>query len=161
MLIGIGPEEVQRTLDESVITSEGSESSLPCNRGSFPSPSMPLAAVNSVEKVSKVSKQIGPKSLGVGIRSNPKAVEHEQGSSDGDLLLQSEGSEAIPRSRDMLSSMPHKGESPESVNDSGLKVDLTYTQRSRLAHTSEGVREASDGLTAIPCDRTDTGALSV
>ena len=122
---------------------------------------MPLAAVNSVEKVSKVSKQIGTKSLGVGIRSNPKAVEHEQGSSDGDLLLQSEGSEAISRSSDMLFSMSHKGERPESVNDSGLKVDLTYTQRSRLAHTSEGVREASDGLTAIPFDRTDTGALSV
>ena len=54
-----------------------------------------------------------------------------------------------------------KGESPESVNDFDLEVDLTYTRRSRLAHTSEGVREASDGFTAVPCDRTDTGAFSV
>ena len=83
-----------------------------------------------------------------------------QESSEGNLVLQSGSPDAMPRSGGMLWSVPHEGESPESVGDPDPKVDLTYTQKSGLVHTSTGEKGASDGFTGTPDDRTDTGAPS-
>ena len=73
-----------------------------------------------------MSKQIGTKSLGVGIRPIQKAAhEHAHESSDGDLLLQSVGSDAISGSDDVFLGM--------SQNDMSALADRSSTSHSDAA----------------------------